>query len=575
AVQMVARDISQRKTGEEKLRRQATAFHELHGIHTGTVLLEEKMLYSRVVSGLAKLFEVPIVSLESCKPSGISTLAQWDHGNIKKDIPDSEAKADSPCWEIRQKRIPVQYNGPLEKHFPCSDFLSKGSFQSYLGVPVISSQGEVVNVISLLDHNLRKFSQDDIEIVQLFGQVIGAFLERKEMEERHQHGQKIEAVGQLAGGVAHEFNNLLTVITGYLHLAISKIPPGSPLMPHLACIDQSASRAAKLTQQILAFSRQSPIDLHPGDLENIVREVVGLLQQTIDRRILLTVKAAQKLQTVLIDDDSMSQVVMNLLVNARDALIGQIAQETAESGTSGRRPMIRIRLDDVRIEVDFCRSHPGMEVGDYVRLIVEDNGPGIDPEIRGRIFEPFFSTKEIGEGTGLGLSTTYGIVKQHGGWIGLAETSREWTCFEVYLPCVKELPEEKDPEVRGTVKGGTERILFVDDETFIRQLGRSILSKCGYSVRLASNGSMAVKIFKKDMENIDLVILDLTLPGMSGWEVFSQLRVINPSIKVIISSGHHIPEDSSIQRDAEVDFFLKPYRPDQLAKKVREVLDRP
>jgi len=572
AVQIIARDVSQRKEGERRLRRQRAAFHELHVIHTAPVPLEEGMLYDKVVTALARLFEMPIVTVERCDKAELKTLSLWDHGTIKHNITLSEI--DNPCREIVQKGVARQYQGPLEKQFPRSSLFAEGSFQFFIGVPVISSQGEVVNVISLMDHEPRRFSRDDIEVVQLFGQVVGAFLERKEMEERLQHGQRIEAVGQLAGGVAHEFNNLLTVITGYLHLVISKIPPGSPLLPHLACIDQSASRAAKLTRQILAFSRQSPIDLHPGDLECVVREVVGLLEQTIDRRIHLTVKVTKNLQTILIDDDTMSQVVMNLIVNARDAVRGQLAREISGSGDNERIPTIRIRLDNVHLGKTFCRTHPGSVVGDYVRLFVDDNGLGVDPKIRSRIFEPFFSTKEMGEGTGLGLSTTYGIVKQHHGWIGLAEESGGWTTFEVYLPCVKEIPEERDPEWSGTIKGGTEKILFVDDETPIRQLGKSILTTCGYSVRLASNGDKAVKAFEKEREDIDLVILDLTLPGISGWEVLSQLRAILPSIKVIISSGHQIPDHVFNQGDPDVDFFLKPYRPDQLAKKVREVLDR-
>ncbi len=573
AVHVIAHDISLRKEGERRLRRQGTAFHELHVIHTTPAPLEEDVLYDKVVTSLAKLFEMPMVSVERYSKTELTALSLWDHGSIKKNI--SLPGVDHPSWEVSQKQVPIQYRGSLKKRFPKTPLFSKESFQFYLGVPVISSQGEVVNVISLIDRRPRKFPQDDINIVQLFGQVVAAFLDRKEMEERLQHGQRIEAIGQLAGGVAHEFNNLLTVITGYLHLVISKLSPGSPLLPHLALIDQSADRAAKLTRQILAFSRQSPIDLHPGDLERITREVVALLRQTVDRRILLTVKAAKDLRTVLIDEDTMSQVVMNLIVNSRDALNGQLAQEATGNGNTKNKPTIRIRLDNVQLGKAFCRRHPGSRVGHYVRLLVDDNGPGVDPKIRARIFEPFFSTKELGKGTGLGLSTIYGIVKQHRGWIGLVEASGEWTTFEVYLPCVEEQPKKKDLERGGMIKGGTERILFIDDETPIRKLGKSILTTCGYSVRLAADGEKAVNAFEKFANDIDLVILDLTLPGKSGWEVLSHLRAINPKIKVIISSGQQIPDHLFTQRDPDVDFFLKPYRPDQLAKKVREVLDRP
>lgn len=572
AVQVITRNISRRKAAESKLRRQAAAFHELHVINTSPGL-DEQTLYDKVVTGVASLFEMPIVSVDLSSGTEVVIVSIWQKGKLKHGmrLPIS----DTPCGVVIRKECSVQFHGSLKKKFPRVPFFAHVPLKFYVGTPIFDSQGEVVGAICLMDDQPRTFSPDDIEIIQLFGQVVGAFRERKNLEETLQHIHKLEAVGQLAGGIAHEFNNLLTIIIGYLQLALAKTPPDSPIQLYLGRIEQGADRAAKLTQQILAFSRRSPIKRQPNDLNEIVSEVIGLLRQTIDRRIQIVVKSAKNLQPVLVDKDTISQVVMNLLVNARDALMDHLSQHSEKADLGDWEPHIRIKIENVRLDKTFCRTHPGAEVGDFVGISIHDNGSGIDKAVRARIFEPFFSTKGVGRGTGLGLSTAYGIVKQHDGWIGLGKTPGRGVTFEIYLPCTKGplLPVSGKEGEKPTVRG-TETILLVDDEPSIRQLGRTILKKRGYSVLLANDGAKALKTFKKEQRRIALVILDLTMPRQSGWEVLRKLRQLDPSIRVIIASGHRSPDNLLSQGDLAIDLIAKPYYPEKLALKVREVLDR-
>lgn len=401
--------------------------------------------------------------------------------------------------------------------------------------------------------------------------------ERKRLEEQLRHAQKLEAIGQLAGGVAHEFNNMLTAIIGNLDLAIGQILPDSDQHSTLTGALQAARRAAMLTQQLLTFSHRSPMDSQPQDLGTIATEVVNLLRQTIDRRIQVSVRSPDGIWPVLADAGQMHQVIMNLCVNARDSLLERMEKTNRFPGPAGWEPRILISTENVRLDEAHCKSHYDARPGEFVCLSVSDNGCGIDEGVRHRIFEPFFTTKEVGRGTGLGLAAVYGIIKHHEGWIDLSSAKDAGTTFKFYLP---RTDRTAGPTPRGvTGKGiahGSETLLFVDDEASIRRLGQTILEHHGYTVLLAKNGEEALEIFQRERDRIRLVVLDLTMPRMSGREVLKQILRLDPAIRVLISTGHQMTGDSNeLQNFGTVRFVPKPYRPDDLARSVRNFLDAP
>lgn len=394
---------------------------------------------------------------------------------------------------------------------------------------------------------------------------------RKQIEEELRHAHKLKAVGQLTGGVAHEFNNLLTAITGGLALTLEQLPPGSEFFTLVDMAQQAALRAAGLTKQLLSFSRRSPVHQQPQNLGAEAGEVVRLLRQAIDRKIEIEIKTDPDLWMVLADAGQMNQLIMNLCVNARDALLDRMERSKKQSRPATWEPRILIRVENVEVDEAHCRLHPEAKSGRYVRLRVSDNGGGIDETIRHRIYEPFFTTKEIGRGTGLGLSAVYGIVAEHQGWIELQSAKDEGTTFSIYFPRTEQAAAAaRFAAAERPVTNGGRTILLVDDEEAIRLLGKMILEQKGYQVLTAGDGRGTIEIFSGKKEEIDLLILDLTMPHLSGEEVLRQLRRISPTLKVIVSSGQRTVPSSF----KNVSFLPKPYRPDDLLRTVIEVLQK-
>jgi two-component system cell cycle sensor histidine kinase/response regulator CckA len=424
---------------------------------------------------------------------------------------------------------------------------------------------------SLIDVNLSTTLLRDAQgNINGFMGIFVDLTERLRLEEQLRHAHKLEAVGQLAGGVAHEFNNLLTAIIGNIDLSLMEVSPHSNLRTMLDRVQQAAHRATALTHQLLTFSRRRPMDLKPIYLSQIAQEVLRLLRQTIDRRIDLKVEGEDFLP-VLADAGQIHQVVMNLCVNARDALTERFEKVGPEGEKKGWMPRITIRTENAWIDAAYCRSHPNAKPGRYVCLTVEDNGCGIDPKDQSRIFDPFFTTKEVGQGTGLGLAAVYGIVQQHQGWIEVNSIPGQGSVFKVYFSPTG-LSEIKTGEQSDEmVSDGTETILLVDDEESIRELGRTILELHGYTVLLAEDGIRGIEVLNQQRERISLVILDIMMPRRSGWEVLEEIRALSPRMKVIISSGYDL---AGQRKDASVEFLAKPYSPDELARRVRKALDR-
>jgi PAS domain S-box-containing protein len=381
-------------------------------------------------------------------------------------------------------------------------------------------------------------------------------------EEQLRQAQKLEAVGQLAGGVAHDFNNILTVILGYSDILMKKTVEGDPNRSRIEEIKRAAERASSLTRQLLAFSRKQVLQPKPFDLNSLITDMSKMLGRLIGEDIDFAVALTEDVAEVNADPGQIEQVLMNLVVNARDAMPngGKITIESAIA----------------EIDSTYAMKHVGIQPGRYVTLAVSDNGVGMDAETKKHIFEPFFTTKDQGKGTGLGLSTVYGIIKQSGGNIWAYSEPGQGTTFKIYLPqvaCTAGVPTHFDIE-KATVAGGTETILLVEDEPQIREMAFEFLSENGYRVLVASNGIEALTILNEASGPLHLILTDVIMPQMNGRELTECVASLRPETKVLYMSGY--TNDAVVRHgvlDSGTSFIQKPFSPDALGHKVREVLD--
>lgn len=387
--------------------------------------------------------------------------------------------------------------------------------------------------------------------------------ERKHLEEQFRQSQKMEAVGRLSGGVAHDFNNLLGVIIGYGEVVQEGTATSSPLRSCVEEMLKAGQRAASLTRQLLAFSRQQMLEPRVLDLNAVVNDMEKMLKRLISEDIQLRTDLDGSLARIKADQGQIEQVMMNLVVNARDAM------------PSGGR--LDIKTNNFYMDESFVRRYPyPVQIGDYVLLTVSDTGIGMDAATRTRVFEPFFTTKEKGKGTGLGLSTVYGVVKQSGGYIEVASEPGAGAEFKIYLPKVEDaLADPLQTSSLSDSLQGTETVLLVEDELSLRKLSCHLLELCGYSVLEAENGTEALKVSRENNDlPIQLLLTDVVMPGMSGRVLADELVKNRPEMRVLYMSGYTGQTVGDHGVLAEGSFFLpKPFTREGLARKVREALD--
>ncbi len=418
---------------------------------------------------------------------------------------------------------------------------------------------------SRVDGRVLSWSLHPVTINQMVHAYVADITDRLNLEAQLRQSQKMESIGQLAAGVAHDFNNMLTVIQGHAGMLMSRrtLPP--ELKDSVQAVHFAAERAAGLTRQLLLFSRRSLLQPRLIDLREIVSDMSKMLKRLLGETITLEFSPPSEIALVYGDAGMLEQVLLNLSINARDAM-----------QFGGK---LIISLQPLTVDEPYVQTHPEARPGAFVLLRVTDTGCGMDPTTLNRIFEPFFTTKEVGKGTGLGLATVYGIVKLHEGWIEVTSEVGKGTTFSIYLPASKEVAQksQKAEVLVAPVRGGNETILLVEDESSVLKMGRIILQDLGYQVLEAATGAEAMEVWQKSKGSVHLLLTDMVMPEeMSGIDLAQKLRTQHPELKILFTSGYSVGDlDTDFIRHGGGSFLQKPYTRFTLAKAVRESLDKP
>ncbi len=538
-------------------------------------------IYEQFAQECQKLFPCDRITININRPqeNEVVTAYFWGREVPGRSIGEPIPLAGTISEEIIRNRrsIMVTEKSPeLTARFPESRYLASLEFNSLLALPLFS-QDRVIGVLFFLSCQPGAYTEGDLQLAcrvadQIAGAVAIAQLfalrdrmeeERQALEERLRQSQKMETIGTLAGGIAHDFNNILAAVIGYAELAGWDLPEGSRAKKNLAQCLKATQRARDLVQQILAFSRQSKAEHRPLDIIPLLKEGLKLLRASLPATVELKSSFDQQTAIIMADPTGIQQVILNLCTNA--------AQATGAGGGC-----VEASLTEVQITSgdSFLQGDPGP--GSYVRLRISDNGHGIDPKILPRIFDPYFTTREVGRGTGLGLSVVLGIVKDHRGAINIRSKPGCGTTFDVYFPVIETAADVCEPiGIPPLASGQGERLLFVDDEEAIVDVARRSLRHLGYKVTAVTDSRVAWELFARQPDCFDLLITDLTMPRMTGDRLACEVMRLRPDIPIIVCTGyseHFTEEQSKAMGIAE--YIMKPLVMKELARTVQQVLDR-
>ncbi|MDB5390320.1 MAG: Blue-light-activated protein [Planctomycetaceae bacterium] len=520
----VIQDITQRKLAEDTVRQSKEMLRlVLDNIPQGVFWKDRESRYLGCNQVVAR-------AMGLASPDAINGLSNEDMPSITREQDEYFKRKDREVMESDSALHHILETITLEN--------GKTIWLDTNKVPMHDPQGRVIGILG---------TWEDIT-------------ERKRLEAQFQQAQKMEAVGRLAGGIAHDFNNLLTIIMGYSELVLEGLASGDPQRDWVLSIRDAGERAARLTQQLLAFSRKTIIEPKLVDLNELVAKSVKLFRRVIGEDIFLTVVPAPQLPLIRADLGQLEQVIMNLVVNARDAM-----------PTGGR---ITIETRSVELEMNDISLYPDSKPGRYVRLTITDTGSGMSEELKSKIFEPFFTTKGVGKGTGLGLAVVDGVIKQCDGFVGVESIVGHGTSFHVLFPISEEAKAEPESEHAKFFGRGTETILLVEDEAEVRALAKITLEAQGFKVLVAGNGVAALQLLKDQPEQIHLLLTDVVMPEMAGRQLAESMRILQPGIRILYMSGY--TDDAIVHHgivQATDAFIQKPFTPLGLARKARSVLD--
>ena len=530
---MACEDITQRKQAEEELRAAHERFFNIiEFLPDATLVIDRE---KRVVTWNRACEEMTGVRKEDILGKGNYEYAVAFYGTRIPILIDY-VTADSDELKKRYESIKKKGNVLYAEVFAQKLHGGKGAFLSGIASPLFDNKGNIAGAIE---------SVRDIT-------------ERKNLESQLLQAQKLQAIGTLAGGIAHDFNNLLMAVLGYTSLMLMDVDPGHRHYEKLKIIEKQVQSGADLTKQLLGFARGGKYEVKPTDMNELLIKSSDIFGRT-KRDIVIHRKLQDDLYTVEIDRSQIEQVLLNLYINAWHAM-----------PTGGE---LYLETQNIIFDEGYANRYP-IKPGQYVKVSVTDTGIGMDEATKQRIFEPFFTTREMGRGAGLGLASVHGIIKNHSGMINVYSEKGKGTTFNIYLPASgKEHIEDK--VISDELLKGREMVLFVDDQDVVIDVGKAILEELGYTVLLAKSGQEAVDVYAERMEEIDLVILDMVMPTVSGGETYDRLKEINPGIKVILSSGYSLNGQASgiLERGCN-GFIQKPFNVNELSKKIREVLEK-
>ena len=558
----VQEDITERKEIEDALR--LVVAGTSHGFGQDFI----RSLVRQLAAALCVRFAF-VTELSDSQEDRVRILALW-HGSGFSDNFEYDLQ-DTPCAEVVAKKMTYIPNR-VQELFPKDTLLQEMGIESYLAIPLFDEAGKPLGHLGVMHDEPMGEATFAESILRVFASRAGAELERKRaeaaLEKSHKQlrqAQKMEAIGKLAGGVAHDFNNLLTVINGYCEILLEELPSHFPHRQEIEGIHRASDRAALLTRQLLAFSRKQILKLETLNANDVVAELVVMLERIISESIEMRFHESSQPLMVKADSGQVEQALLNIVINAQDAM-NEGGQLTIQTGL--------VPLDSI--------GNPSLPVNtsaDYVEISVRDTGEGMGEETKQRLFEPFYTTKDVGEATGLGLAVVYGIMRQHDGYIEVESEQGKGTTIKLYFPAVENIgivQTQSDETFHLESRGET--VMLVEDDDNVRKIGVRMLGGFGYEVLTARDGVEAVEIFKRERENIDLVLLDVVMPRMSGPETYKQMRAFKADLPAIFVTGHDLKSEihdlDNYSGGSSIRVLRKPYSKTQLGQEIGRLLGR-